>query len=288
MKEGRRQAAGLSIYYREDGEGTPIILLHCAGGTCGQWRKLMERMSDRHRLIAMDMVSHGKSDKPPSDIENVYDLEVNILSSFVDMTAQPVHLVGHSLGGATAARFALRSPERVRSLTLFEPVLFQLLANGGHDPGWEDLQRLTNGIHERLAVGDKRGAAEALVDYWARPGTFQAMSEEHQAHAIRRMDVSAITVQKYIDDPTFGLINPSDIPAPTMLLSSENSPLSARSVVDLLSERMPNARMHRFKNGGHMAPLTNADQVNAIIEQHITAYAASSLLAPSKHHSCAA
>ena len=185
------------------------------------------------------------------------------------MVGQPVHLVGHSLGGAVAARFALRWPERTRSLTLFEPTLFQLLANGGHDEGWDDLQRLIDGIHEHLGAGDKAGAAEVLIDYWARPGTFQAMPDEHKAHAIRRMDLTLITVQKYIDEPTFGLIDPSQITAPTLLLSSEDSPLSARSVIDLLSTIIPKAQMIRLESGGHMAPLTRADRVNEIVEEHV-------------------
>ena len=272
MAEGKRDIDGLKIFYRDSGEGTPVLLLHCAGGTSGQWRKLMDRIGDRYRLIALDMVAHGKSDKAPPDINDIYELEVDILKAFADMADQPVHLVGHSLGGAVAARFALRWPERTRSLTLFEPTLFQLLANGGHDEGWGDLQSLIDGIHECLAAGDKSGAAEVLVDYWARPGTFQAMPDEHKAHAIRRMDLTLITVQKYIDEPTFGLIDPSKITTPTLLLSSEDLPLSARSVIDLLSTRMPEAQMFRLKSGGHMAPLTRADRVNDLIEEHVARY----------------
>ncbi len=269
MAEGMRDIDGVRIFFRESGQGTPVLLLHCAGGTSGQWRKLMDRMHDRYRLIALDMVSHGRSDKAPPGVKDIYELEVDILKSFADMVAQPVHLVGHSLGGAVAARFALRWPERMRSLTLFEPTLFQLLANGGHDEGWRDLQRLIDGLHERLATGDESGAAQVLIDYWARPGTFQAMPDEHKAHAIRRMGLTLITVQKYIDEPTFGLIDPSKIAAPTLLLSSEDSPLSARSVIDLLSAGIPAARMCRLESGGHMAPLTRAERVNELIEEHI-------------------
>jgi hypothetical protein len=127
------------------------------------------------------------------------------------------------------------------------------------------------------------GATEVIVDYYSRPGTFQAMPEEYQAHAIWRMDVADITVQKYIDDPTFGLIDPSDIAAPTPLLSSGNSPLSACSVVDLLSGWMSNVRLHRFSNGGHMTLLTHADQVDDVIKNHVATRA----VLPSKHHTCA-
>ena len=175
MTDNMRGVAGLNIFYRDMGEGSPVHVMHSAGGTSGQWRKLVKRMSDRHRIIAMDMVSHGKSDRAPPDVNNIYELEVDILSSFVDMTGHPVHLVGHSLGGAVAARFALRYSERVRSLVLFEPTLFQLLANGGHEAGWQDLQRLIDGTHAKLTVGDKTGAARVLIDYWTSPGTFQRM-----------------------------------------------------------------------------------------------------------------
>jgi len=57
--------------------------------------------------------------------------EKTIIAALMDAVAKPVHLVGHSYGGAIMARVAADAPARVRSLTLIEPTLFHLLAPAG-------------------------------------------------------------------------------------------------------------------------------------------------------------
>ena len=269
MRDGNFQFKGLNVYYREAGTGTPVILLHCAGGTCGQWRKLIDAMSDRYRLFAFDQFGHGKSDPAPDEITDIFNLEVELLGALAAMVGGPAHFVGHSTGGSAAARYTVRHPQAVRSLTLYEPVLFSLLANGGDDEGWADYLRLVNGMRDRLAAGDREGAAEVMVDYWTAPGSWQRMPEDRKASTIAGLDFAQAKVAQYVANPAAGIIDPSDIGVSTLLLSGTNSPRSARGVVDILANGIPDAELHRIDGGGHMAPLTHAAIVNEFIQQHI-------------------
>lgn len=97
MHEGKIQFDDLQTFYREAGSGQPIVLLHCAGGTSSQWRKLMDHMSDRYRLLAIDLLSHGKSDEVPADTMDEFDLEARTVLTCVERVGPPVHLVGHSV-----------------------------------------------------------------------------------------------------------------------------------------------------------------------------------------------
>jgi pimeloyl-ACP methyl ester carboxylesterase len=85
----------------------------------------------------------------------------------------PVHLVGHSYGGAVATAVALAHPERVASLTVYEPVLFHLLREVG-DPGWDEVQQVPATVRRHLDAGDPEAAACHFVDYWTGAGSFDA------------------------------------------------------------------------------------------------------------------
>ena len=52
---------GLNVYYRDEGEGIPVVLGHSSTGSGGQWRQLMKRLSGRFRLVAPDHVGYGAS-----------------------------------------------------------------------------------------------------------------------------------------------------------------------------------------------------------------------------------
>src|SRR5215471_5714678 len=57
----------LEPYFREAGSGTAVVCIHSSASTSGQWRPLMERLSDRFRVIAMDLYGSGKTPKWPHD-----------------------------------------------------------------------------------------------------------------------------------------------------------------------------------------------------------------------------
>ena len=121
---------GLDVYYRDDGSGIPIVLGHSSTGSGGQWRALSTQMADQYRLVAPDHIGYGRTAAFAGQMPLIGH-EIAIVEALLEELAQPVHLVGHSYGGAILARTAVRVPEKVRSLTLYEPTLFHLLAPAG-------------------------------------------------------------------------------------------------------------------------------------------------------------
>ena len=114
-------------YCREAGAGPAVICLHANASTSGQWRALMERLSDRFRVIAVDTYGAGKSpDWPQGRAVQLAD-EVALLAPVFQSAGDAFHLVGHSYGAAIALKTALSFPARVRSMALYEPTLFAVL-----------------------------------------------------------------------------------------------------------------------------------------------------------------
>ncbi len=115
-----RQTCQLShghLSYRASGTGPTVFFLHDLLGNAKSWAYQFQdaRFSGHYRLIAWDAPGFGESDFVPAEI----DAYVAALAEFIARLAnEPVYLVGHSMGGTLAQRYAARHPECVRRLVL--------------------------------------------------------------------------------------------------------------------------------------------------------------------------
>jgi len=111
---------GVNVRFYEAGIGSPILLLHGAGGQARLWRRLMGPLSKRHRVIAPDLPGFGGSDYSPS-INSVRDY-AKFVADFIDaLGIERASIVGSSMGGWAACWLALDFPERVVDLVLISP-----------------------------------------------------------------------------------------------------------------------------------------------------------------------
>lgn len=108
---------GHRVAYRMAGSGPPIILLHGITSSSETWRVVWDSLTERHTVIAPDLLGHGQSAKPRGD----YSMGA-FASGVRDLTASlqigPATIVGHSLGGGVAMQFAYQFPDRTERLAL--------------------------------------------------------------------------------------------------------------------------------------------------------------------------
>ena len=120
--------------FREEGSGSTVVCVHSSASSSSQWRTLMGSLSNRFRVVAMDLYGYGKSPAWPGEHVLRLDDEIALMAPILE-TAGKFHLVGHSYGGLVALKLALNDASRIASLTLYEPTCFFLLiANGPEDP----------------------------------------------------------------------------------------------------------------------------------------------------------
>jgi len=114
----------MHLHYEEAGQGTPVILLHGGGpGASGMsnFRSNLPVFAERFRTLVVDQPGYGKSDKPEIT-GNYFTFAADALAALLDeLGIGRVHLVGNSLGGGTAVRFALSYPGRAGRLVLMGP-----------------------------------------------------------------------------------------------------------------------------------------------------------------------
>jgi pimeloyl-ACP methyl ester carboxylesterase len=121
---------GNRVAYLDEGAGDVLLLVHGIGGSSDCWRDVVHKLATRHRVIAVDLLGHGESDKPRGD----YSLGAFAvwLRDFLDaLNLGEVTVVGHSFGGGVALQFAHQHKEYCRRLVL--------ISSGGLGP---DLGRL--------------------------------------------------------------------------------------------------------------------------------------------------
>ncbi|WP_221563074.1 alpha/beta fold hydrolase [Alkalihalobacillus sp. TS-13] len=112
------QVDDLTIHYEREGKGTPLVLLHGMGNNSQSWGKQIEVLKKYYTVIAWDAPGYGKSSDPPIELTQFKEFAI-ILKKFLDkLNLEKVHLLGHSMGAATAIDFVNLYPCLVEALIL--------------------------------------------------------------------------------------------------------------------------------------------------------------------------
>ena len=119
VTERRLTVAGLSTAVLEGGDGPPLVLLHGPGESAVNWRWVVPDLVKTHRVVAPDLPAHGATATDPACLGE--DGVLAWLGELIEQTcSEPPTVVGHVLGGAIAARFAARHPDRLHRLVLVD------------------------------------------------------------------------------------------------------------------------------------------------------------------------
>ena len=112
---------GIDTQYLEAGAGSPLLLLHGHEQAATSWRWVIPALAGAHRVLALSLPGHGDTG-PLVDGHSAGSDLTPFVAAFLDTLdiAPPLHVVGHSAGGAIALRLAVADPHRIRTLTLVD------------------------------------------------------------------------------------------------------------------------------------------------------------------------
>ena len=253
-------------YFREAGSGPAVLCLHCSASTSGQWRPLMEQLADRYHVIAPDLYGSGKSAAWPGEQPLWIDDQIAFLAPAFERAGERFHLVGHSYGGAIALKAALRFTGRLKSLVLYEPVLFSVLLS---DAPHSDAAREIMAVRDDTAHLGPEAVAERFIDYWMGAGTWNGMPEPRRSTLAAAVRTMKPEWHSAFNEPT-PLEAFAALDVPTLLMTGTASTAAARGVARLLAGVLPRVRVEEIEGLGHMAPVTHPGEINARIERFLT------------------
>jgi pimeloyl-ACP methyl ester carboxylesterase len=212
------------------------VLLHGLAGSSHWWSAVLPRLAERHGCHLVDVPRFGAALRPGETAEWV--------AAWMDAAGlERVRLVGHSIGGAAAARLAALRPERVEALALVSPAGMptgRRLA-GYALPLLAAVRTATPGFLVRLSVDAARAGPAAIV----LGGLYAARADvREQARAVR---------------------------APTLLVWGDRDPLVPFALADEWRHALPSARLVVLHGVGHVPmverPLEFAEALGEFLDQ---------------------
>ena len=156
----------LRLHVASSGQGSALVMLHGFTGSAVTWDFLRPALEERHRLIAVDLPGHGRSSSPSDPGRYSLDRLAVDLSALLDsLEVQRAAIMGYSMGGRAALRFAVAQPNRISALIL------ESTSPGLSDAAERDARATSDAL---LADAIERDGVEAFVSRWERLPLWQS------------------------------------------------------------------------------------------------------------------
>ena len=237
------------------------LALHCTMAFGGAWAGVAKAATDL-TLVAPDLPSHGGSadwDETSDFCEMVYG------ALLATMDDGPMDLIGHSFGAAIALRLAVTHPEKIRSLTVIEPVFFAVALQDAPETMAQH-NAVAKPYIDALNAGDHETAARTFNRMWSVDAPkWEAMAPRTRAAMTRAIHVVPAQ-HDFLFHDTSGLLQPGALDActiPTLIMRGQHANPAITATNDGLAARMPNATQSVIEGAGHMAPISHPVAVAA-------------------------
>ncbi len=259
MINGRR--VGVS----RKGTGAPMLLLHCALAHRGALLPLVATLPPR-AFTLFDLPGHGES-----EFDRSADMQAQAVETAASLleASGPADVFGHSFGATVALKLALERPDLVRSLCLYEPVYFSVLARG-NPAAYAVEAEASLPFTKASMAGDWPAAAQAFLARWGGED-LATLPPAQRAYILKTIPL-IMASEPSIIAPESGeavLAGLGKLTVPTLLLKGAASPAVIAEIAGVLAQNGPSLRLETLKGAGHMGPLTHAADVAALLAGHI-------------------
>lgn len=251
------QVEGTRVRYLDVGEGPPVVLLHGFASSIENWLNVIPTLKASHRVLAVDLRGFGWTDRPPADYSPAAQAE--LLRALLDERGiEQASFVAHSWGSSVALAFALRYPQRVARLALYDawvydsqlPSMFHLARGKGVGEllfaafyAERHEERLTLGFYDPEYV--TQDFVDAVERAFERPGTKAAALATVRGMRFEEQE------RRY-----------GELRIPTLLLWGRDDLVTPVSVGERLVRQLPVATLKVYPRCGHFPMLEAAAESN--------------------------
>jgi len=263
---------GHIIFYIVKGEGEPVLLIHGFGAGIWVWEKQIDFLSQFYRVVALDLIGHGYSDRP--QIENRSQPSISFFKDFMDGAGiDQATPIGNSMGGGLACATALFFPEKVKRLILIDSVPPDVLDQVRND-SFKVLAALRNIplLPYLLISGRNRNSIrQVLCECILEPKLLTPEVVDRQWEITRFKGTTWVLYSTLKHAEEVKPMKPylSSLKHPTLLIWGEKDQIFPPSVGEALSQSIPNSIFKIIKGSGHIPMWEKPEEVNPIILQFL-------------------
>jgi 2-succinyl-6-hydroxy-2,4-cyclohexadiene-1-carboxylate synthase len=260
---------GVAYDVHDSGRGPVLVLLHGFAGSSRSWEPIADRLGDRRRLVAVDLLGHGGSDGPAPDRQAVERQAVDLAWLVDGQCGGSVDVVGYSMGARIALRLALTAPHLVRRLVLESP------SPGINDPVEREARAAAD---ERWAAMLDTGDLAAFHDAWEAQPVFAsratlpddaraALRDAHLRASARGLAASLRGAGQGVMPPLHESLG--SVGVPTLVIAGGLDPVGRERAASV-ADAMPDARLETIPEAGHAphieTPAAFIEIVNAFLD----------------------
>ncbi len=253
---------GINIYYTRTGGGkTPLIMLHglTANGVC--WTALAHALEGEYDVIMPDARGHGKSSVP--DYGYRYEDHANDVDGLIKALGLPTPiLIGHSMGGMTAAVVASRNPKLLRGLILADPTFLS--------------PKVQREIRDSDVADQHRRILNTSLD--------EVMAEVRSRHLDRSSETLELIARARLQTSmsAFDILTPpnpdymqlvSAIDVPSLLVIGDTASVVSPAVAAELQRLNPGFHVEQIRESGHGVHYDQPERFAAVVKSFLRSIA---------------
>jgi haloalkane dehalogenase len=269
------ESADGRLHYIDEGSGPPVVFIHGTPTWSFLYRDLIARLAPRHRVIAVDHLGFGLSEKPALAPYEPSDHARRLTALLDSLDVSGATLVAHDFGGPIGLSTALARPDRIERLVLFNTWMWSV----SDDPAIARGARLAGSWLGRLlyrhlnfpvttlmpkVMGDRRVLTPEIHRHYAAP--LATPDERMGAWACARALLGASAWYEELWARRGELRE-----KPMLLLWGLKDPAFGLPYLERWRREFPEAEVHTFPSSGHFVPEEAGAEVGPLLERFVGA-----------------
>ncbi|MCX6333480.1 MAG: alpha/beta fold hydrolase [Bacteroidia bacterium] len=256
----------MKLFYRRYGDGPPLIILHGLYGSSDNWVTIAKTIGKHFTVYLPDQRNHGQS--PHSDVHDYESMSDDLYEFSMENIPGKFFLAGHSMGGKTAALFALRWPELLNGLIIADISPFETKASNSEEYNQHlsilkiveeiDISKASSRAEIKKLLADRisSGKISALMLKNLRRNYDGGFSWKiNNASLFKNVSkiLDSVISQERSFEPVTGF--------PVIFLKGENSRYLPSGDITKILNLFPAAEFRVIKNAGHWLHVDNPEEV---------------------------
>lgn len=252
----------MKLFYRELGEGQPIIILHGVFGSSDNWLTPAKFLSDKYKVYLIDQRNHGHSPKSAQFNNRVMaeDLEEFISEHSIE---KPI-VIGHSMGGKVAMNFVAKNQKQVVKLIVVD------IAPKYYPPHHQKILEGLNAIN-LSELKSRQEADDILKNFESDLGVRQFLLKNLYRNELGHFDwrINLPVITEKINSVGEGMDVNIKIEVPTLFIRGEFSNYITSSDKELISTIFSNYKIETVQGAGHWVQAEQPESFLRVVKEYL-------------------